>query len=61
MSASGETVAVLTLTEADVRPLTGREILHARKLAFIYCTSFGAVAAAREAPTPLRGSRPITP
>lgn len=30
--ASGETVAVLTLDANDVRPRTGREILHSRTL-----------------------------
>jgi hypothetical protein len=30
--ASGETVAVLTLDTSDVRPRTGREILHSRTL-----------------------------
>ncbi|HEX7119815.1 MAG TPA: DUF4926 domain-containing protein [Longimicrobiales bacterium] len=33
VSASGETVAVLTLTEADLRPMRGGEILHVRRLA----------------------------
>ena len=33
MSAAGETVAVLTLTDADLRPMTGSEILHVRDLA----------------------------
>lgn len=32
VEASGETVAVLTLTPADIRPLSGREILHVREL-----------------------------
>ncbi len=32
VTASGETVAVLTLTPKDVRPLLGREILHVREL-----------------------------
>jgi hypothetical protein len=32
VAASGETVAVLTLTPADIRPLSGREILHVREL-----------------------------
>jgi hypothetical protein len=31
--AEGSTVAVLTLSAADVRLMTGQEILHARKLA----------------------------
>ena len=33
VSASGETVVVLTLTRADLRPMSGREILHVRRLA----------------------------
>lgn len=33
VSASGETVAVLTLTKADLRPMSGGEILHVRRLA----------------------------
>ncbi|MFA0775415.1 MAG: hypothetical protein THHGLFOP_000932 [Candidatus Fervidibacter sp.] len=32
VAASGETVAVLTLTPVDIRPLSGREILHVREL-----------------------------
>lgn len=32
VAAAGETVAVLTLTDADVRPTKGQEILHARLL-----------------------------
>ncbi len=32
VSAGGETLALLTLTLADIRPLRGREILHAREL-----------------------------
>lgn len=32
VSADGRTVAALTLTAAEVRPLEGREILHARPL-----------------------------
>jgi hypothetical protein len=35
VSAAGETLAVLTLTEADIRPVTGAEILHVRDLASI--------------------------
>ena len=35
VAANGETLAVLTLTPADVRPLAGREILHVRGLAAI--------------------------
>lgn len=31
-TAAGATVAVLTLTEADIRPMATREILHARRL-----------------------------
>ena len=33
VSAEGRTLALVTLTSADVRPLQGAEILHARKLA----------------------------
>ncbi len=33
VAAGGKTVAVLTLTGADVRPLQSAEILHARELA----------------------------
>jgi hypothetical protein len=32
VTAAGETVAVLTLTDADVRPMKAREILHTRLL-----------------------------
>ncbi len=32
VTAEGKTLAVLTLTEADVRELTGGEILHARAI-----------------------------
>lgn len=32
VTAAGETVAVVTLTPSDVRPLLGREILHVREL-----------------------------
>jgi hypothetical protein len=35
VSAAGETLPVLTLTEADIRPMTGAEILHVRDLASI--------------------------
>jgi hypothetical protein len=35
VSAGGETVAVLTLTGADLRAMARREILHVRKLASI--------------------------
>ena len=33
VTAEGKTVAVLTLTEADIRPMVSGEILHARVLA----------------------------
>ena len=33
VTAEGKTVAVLTLTEADIRPMGCGEILHARELA----------------------------
>jgi hypothetical protein len=33
VSAEGKTIAVLTLTSADVRPMQGKEILHVRGLA----------------------------
>ncbi len=33
VTAEGKTVAVLTLTEADIRPMGSGEILHARVLA----------------------------
>jgi len=33
VTAAGATVAVVTLTPRDVRPLLGREILHVRELA----------------------------
>jgi hypothetical protein len=33
VTAEGATVAVLTLTRADVRPIASREILHVRELA----------------------------
>jgi hypothetical protein len=33
VAADGRTVALLTLTEGDIRPLTGDEILHVRQLA----------------------------
>jgi len=32
VTAEGKTLAVLTLTESDVRPLRGSEILHVREL-----------------------------
>ena len=32
VTAEGETVAVLTLEETDIRPMNSREILHAREL-----------------------------
>jgi hypothetical protein len=33
VTAEGKTVAVLTLTEEDIRPMGSGEILHARELA----------------------------
>lgn len=33
VTAEGSTVAVLTLTEADIRPMSSKEILHVRKIA----------------------------
>jgi hypothetical protein len=33
VTAEGKTLAVLTLTESDVRPVRGSEILHVRELA----------------------------
>ena len=33
VTAEGKTLAVLTLTESDVRPFAGSEILHVRELA----------------------------
>ena len=33
VTAEGKTAAILTLTEADIRPMGSREILHARELA----------------------------
>ena len=33
VTAEGKTVALLTLAQADVRPISGREILHVRELA----------------------------
>jgi len=33
VSAEGRTIAVLTLPASDLRPMAGREILHARRLA----------------------------
>jgi hypothetical protein len=33
VTAEGRTLAVLTLTESDVRPVRGSEILHVRELA----------------------------
>lgn len=35
VTAAGETVAMLTLTDADVRPMKDREILHARLLSAV--------------------------
>ena len=32
VTGEGETIAVLTLTEADIRPVSRREILHVREL-----------------------------
>lgn len=32
VTAEGKTIALLTLTPGDIRPLSGREILHAREL-----------------------------
>lgn len=32
VTADGDTLAVVTLTEADVRPMHGKEILHVRAL-----------------------------
>ena len=33
VAASGKTIAVITLEARDVRPISGREILHVRELA----------------------------
>jgi len=33
VTAEGETVALLTLTQADIRPMRSREILHVREFA----------------------------
>ena len=33
VTAEGRTIAVLTLTQADIRPIGGREVLHVRELA----------------------------
>lgn len=33
VTSGGETVALLTLTQEDIRPMQGREILHVRELA----------------------------
>jgi len=33
VTAEGRTIALLTLTQADIRPIAGREILHVRELA----------------------------
>ena len=33
VTAEGRTVAVVTLTPADIRPMAGKEILHVRELA----------------------------
>ena len=32
VTAEGKTVALLTLTQADIRPMSNREILHVREL-----------------------------
>lgn len=33
VTAEGRTIALLTLTRADIRPIGGREVLHVRELA----------------------------
>ncbi len=33
VTADGTTIAVLTLNQADIRPISGREVLHTRELA----------------------------
>jgi hypothetical protein len=33
VTAEGRTIALLTLTQADIRPIGGREVLHVRELA----------------------------
>jgi hypothetical protein len=33
VSADGKTIAVLTLNQTDIRPISGREVLHTRELA----------------------------
>jgi hypothetical protein len=33
VTADGKTIAVLTLNHADIRPISGREVLHTRELA----------------------------
>ena len=33
VAADGKTIAVLTLNQADIRPISGREVLHTRELA----------------------------
>lgn len=33
VTADGQTIAVLTLNQADIRPISGREVLHTRELA----------------------------
>jgi len=35
VTADGKTIAVLTLNQADIRPISGREVLHTRQLAEI--------------------------
>jgi hypothetical protein len=32
VTAEGRTIALLTLTQADIRPIGGREVLHVREL-----------------------------
>ena len=32
VTADGKTIAVLTLNQADIRPISGREVLHTREL-----------------------------
>lgn len=35
VTSGGETIALLTLTQEDIRPMQGREILHVRELASV--------------------------
>lgn len=35
VTAGGRTIALLTLDQTDIRPISGREVLHARELAKI--------------------------